>query len=70
MMNVNFTDLSANEMELIIGGWNWTAVLAGAGTVVACIGVAATGPVGWAAAATLCGASGLGGAAIGWGATH
>lgn len=69
-MNTNFTELSMVEMEVIAGGWSWGEVLGGAGLVVACIGVAAAGPVGWAGAAALCGASGLGGAAIGWGATH
>ena len=70
VMTNGFAELSVNEMEMIDGGWNWGTVLGGAALVVGCIGVAASGPVGWAGAAALCGASGLGGAAVGWGMTN
>jgi len=68
-MNTNFnsfTELSINEMENVNGGWDWGTV------VVGCIAVAATAPVSLPALAggALCVASGVGGAAVGWGATH
>lgn len=70
LMTNGFCELSENEMMMVDGGWNWGTVLGGAALVVGCIAVAASGPVGWVGAAALCGASALGGAAIGHGATH
>lgn len=74
-MNTNFnsfTELSINEMENVNGGWDWGTVIGGAALVVGCIAVAATAPVSLPALAggALCIASGVGGVAVGWGATH
>lgn len=81
-----FNELTNQELMSVNGGWNWGTVLGGAGLVVACIGVVAcTGGIGAcsiplilsagtageiALAGTTAVLSGLGGAAIGYGATH
>lgn len=81
-----FEELTLCEMQEVEGGWNWGAILGGAALVVACIGVTvATGGIGLCSIPVILGAgttaeiavagaavvgSGLGGAAIGYGATH
>lgn len=68
----NFIEISENEALNIDGGWDWGLVLLGATLVVEVVAVAASAPVSLPvlAAGGLCAASAVGGAAIGYGATH
>ena len=61
-----FGEISETEMMNIAGGWDWGIVLGGSALV------AATAPVSLPllSSGALCAGSALGGAAIGYGATH
>lgn len=85
-LSYGFCEMTNEENLLIDGGWDWGTVLAGAGLVVACVGVTvATGGIGLCSVPVILGAgtsaeiavagaavvgSAVGGAAIGYGATH
>jgi len=68
----NFVEMNYIELMETDGGWDWGIVLGGAAVVVECLAVAATAPASLPilAAGALLALSGLGGFAMGYGATH